>query len=84
MATKQEQLNVLLNNIEAEREMMALWCWKHDISYIPSFLDYQGRLIELQREVEEEDHVTKNVGCPEEAVPSITGPFPHYEEKFEL
>lgn len=62
MATKQEQLNVLLNNIEEEREMMALWCWKHDIPYVPSFLDYQGRLIELQREVEEEVHVTKNAG----------------------
>jgi hypothetical protein len=57
MITKQDQLNVLLNNIEEEREMMELWCWKHDIPCIPSFLDYQGRLLELQREVEEGAYV---------------------------
>lgn len=62
MVTKQDQLDVLVDRLEEEREMMELWCCKHDIPYIPSFLNYQDRLIDLQKEVEESAYVTKNVG----------------------
>lgn len=48
---EKEQLETLVNTLEEERILMELWCWKREISYIESFLDYQNKLIDWKNEI---------------------------------